>query len=140
MKSDRNGNHNIIYVERGEKVMKTLTAYCTDNGIHNGKVSGIGAVKDIEIGAFDVSQKGYVRKNIEEIMELVSFQGNITLKDDQPFIHAHATLGTHDLDIKGGHMFECTVAVVGEFIITELDTGITRKLDESIGLATLCKE
>lgn len=140
MKSETSGFNHIIYVERGEKVMETLTAYCTDNGIKNGKVSGIGAVEGIEIGAFDFSQKGYVRKNIEAIMELVSFQGNITLKDDQPFIHAHATLGTHDLDIKGGHMFECTVAVVGEFIITKMDTNITRKFDESIGLATMCKE
>jgi len=96
--------------------------------------------KKINMGAFDITSKQYVQSTILDVRELVSFQGNVTLKDGQPFIHAHAIVGTHDLDIKGGHMFECTVAVVGEFIITEIDTNISRKIDETIGLATMCPQ
>lgn len=140
MKSTHNGQNHFIFVEKGEKVMETLTAYCVNKGIRNGKISGIGAVENIELGAYDFSNKEYIKSKMNEIMELVSFQGNITLKDGEPFIHAHATVGTHDLDLKGGHVFECTVAVVGEFILTEIDTHMARKLDEAIGLATLCPE
>ena len=42
-----------IYIEKNEKVMDTLTRFCKDQTISNGKISGIGAVKEIEIGAYD---------------------------------------------------------------------------------------
>jgi len=38
-----------IYIEKNEKVMDTLTRFCRDQAITNGKISGIGAVKEIEI-------------------------------------------------------------------------------------------
>jgi predicted DNA-binding protein with PD1-like motif len=66
--------------------------------------------------------------------------GNITLKDGEPFIHAHITFGDHDMNVKGGHVFEMTVAVVGEFYIRKFDGSIHRELDEDVGLAVCCIE
>ena len=80
MKSTRNGQNHFIFVEKDEKVMETLTAYCMDNGIQNGKISGIGAVENIEMGAYDFSKKEYIKSSMNKIMELVSFQGNISLR------------------------------------------------------------
>ena len=42
-----------IFLEKDEPVIKALTEFCKKNGIQNGEISGIGAVKNIEIGAFD---------------------------------------------------------------------------------------
>ncbi len=127
-----------IFLEKDEPVMKTLTEFCSKNSIQNGEISGIGAVKNIEIGAFDPSSKSYIQKKFDKTHELISCMGNITLKDGEPFIHAHITIGDHDMNVKGGHVFEMTVAVVGEFYIRKIDGSIHRELNGDIGLAVCC--
>ena len=67
-----------IYIEKNEKVMDTLTRFCKDQTISNGKISGIGAVKEIEIGAYDTIGKEYIRKQFPDVWELVSYEGNVT--------------------------------------------------------------
>ncbi len=124
-----------IFLEKDEPVMKTLTEFCSKNSIQNGEISGIGAVKNIEIGAFDPGSKSYIHKKFDKTHELISCMGNITLKDGEPFIHAHITIGDHDMNVKGGHVFEMTVAVVGEFYIRKIDGSIHRELNGDIGLA-----
>jgi predicted DNA-binding protein with PD1-like motif len=39
------------------------------------------------------------------------------------------------MNVKGGHVFEITVAVVGEFYIRNFDGSIHRELNGDIGLA-----
>ena len=128
----------MIYVEKGEKIMGSITSFCKNNGINNAQLSGIGAVKNIEVGAFDIKSKKYIRQNFKDTWELVSYQGNVSLKDNLPFIHAHVTISNHNLDTKGGHLFEATVAAVGEFILKKIDNTVYRELNEDVGLPTLC--
>ena len=73
-------------------VMESLTKFCKDQNIDNGKISGIGAIKEIELGAYDLSNKEYITQSFEEVWELTSFQGNIQLKEGNPFIHAHINI------------------------------------------------
>ena len=138
MEVRQSGENYLVYIQKDEFVMSSLTELCSTNGIKNGQVSGIGAVKDIEIGAYDLESKSYIKKQYLEIYELISFQGNITLKDGKPFIHSHITIGNHNFNTLGGHLFEMKVAVVGEFIIREIDSDACRKLDGEIGLPVWC--
>ncbi len=141
MQSQQNNNSYIIYIEKNEKVMEKLTQFCIDNNISSAQVSGIGAVKNIDLGVYDIEKKDYHHKMFKEIHELISFQGNIALKDGKPFVHAHITIGNHDMDVFGGHLFEMEVAAVGEFILHVFDQETHREIDDDIGLATLnlCK-
>jgi predicted DNA-binding protein with PD1-like motif len=134
-------NSYIVHVEKSEKVVESLTNFCKQNNIHSAQLAGIGAVKNIDIGAYDIDTKDYIHRVFDEILELLSFQGNIALKDGEPFLHAHITLGNHDMEVFGGHLFEMEVAAVGEFIIHDFQNETHRKLNEDIGLATLslCK-
>ena len=74
-----------IYIQKNEKAMDILTQFCVDQKISNARISGIGAVKKTEIGAFDTVAKEYIRKPFPDVWELVSFEGNVTLKDGYPF-------------------------------------------------------
>ena len=134
------GKDYFIYIEKNEKVMDTLTRFCIDKGISNAKLSGIGAVKETEIGAYDTIKKEYIRKEYSDILELVSFEGNITLKDGSPFPHAHVVLSDHNMSTAGGHLFETTVAAVGEFFLMEFDNDAYRELNEDVGLPCICLE
>ena len=118
--------------------MDTLTRFCESEGIDNAKISGIGAVKNTEIGAYDTIKKEYIRKEFSDVLELVSYEGNITLKEGKPFVHAHVVLSDHDMKPYGGHLFETTVAAVGEFFLKRFDGNAFRELNEDVGLPCIC--
>ena len=129
-----------IYIEKNEKVMDTLTRFCRDQAITNAKISGIGAVKQSEIGAYDTVGKEYIRKQFPDVWELVSYEGNVTLKDGDPFVHGHVVLSNHDMKTIGGHLFEMTVAAVGEFFLRKFDNDAYREINEDVGLPCICLE
>ena len=81
---------------------------------------------------------GWLNSLPEDTGELVSCQGNVTLKDGRPFVHAHVTISDHSMRTRGGHLFEATVSAVGEFFLRRVDSSVHRKLDEDIGLPTWC--
>ena len=71
---------------------------------------------------------------------MVSFEGNITIKNKKPFVHAHVVLSDHDMHTFGGHLFETTIAAVGEFFIRNFEGNAYRELNEDIGLPCICLE
>ena len=123
MQYKQDGETFIIYVEQDESIMETLTQFCKDHNVDNGQLSGIGAIKEIDFG-----------DRYDGLWELTSFQGNILLKDGEPFIHAHITLSDHNLNMKGGHLFEAKVGAVGEFVLRKINTDGKREHDPNIGL------
>tara|TARA_B110000438_G_scaffold28507_2_gene27553 strand:- start:6229 stop:6660 length:432 start_codon:yes stop_codon:yes gene_type:complete len=129
-----------IYIEKNEKVMDTLTRFCKKEGISNARISGIGAIMDSEIGAYDTVGKEYIRKQFPEVWELVSFEGNVTLKDGEPFVHAHVVFSDHEMKTIGGHLFEMSVAAVGEFFLRKFENNAFRELNLDVGLPCICLE
>ena len=129
-----------LYIEKNEKIMETVTKFCTEKNINNAKISGIGAVKNTEIGAYDTVTKKYVKKQFNNVLELVSFEGNVTLKDGSAFAHAHVVLSDHEMRTLGGHLFETTVAAVGELFIREFEGDAYRKMNDDIGLPCICQK
>jgi predicted DNA-binding protein with PD1-like motif len=134
MQYKQDGDTYIVYVEQDEAIMETLTQFCIDRNIVNGQLSGIGAIKGIDFGAYDLENKKYIRYMYEDLWELTSYQGNVLLKDGKPFIHAHITISDHEMNVKGGHLFEAKVGAVGEFILRKIDTNGKREHDSNIGL------
>ena len=137
MQYEKDGDTYIIYLEQGESIMATLTEFCIDHQIKNGQISGIGAIKEIELGSYDLKNQKYITHKLDETWELTSYQANIQLKDEEPFIHAHINISDHDLIVKGGHLFEAKVAVVGEFILTNINSSGKRLFNPNIGLACM---
>ena len=131
----KSGKSYLVYLEKGESVVDVLTNFCKDNNILNGKITGIGAVNNIEFGSYDTKSKKYIKKAFKEDHELISYNGNIMLLDDEPFIHAHCTIGNHEMEIFGGHVFQMNIAVVGEFIIQKINGNSKRSFNDEIGLA-----
>ena len=129
-------NTYLVYLEKGEEIVDELTKFCIEYHILNGHISGIGAVNNIELGAYDTKAGEYIKKIFEYDHELITYQGNIMLLDDKPFIHAHITIGNHNMEIFGGHLFSANIAVVGEFIIHKIDGKAKRTYNDEIGLAT----
>lgn len=136
-----------IRLERGEEVIKTLTDFCIQNGIHHAWVSGIGAVERAKIGYYDLEKQEYFSQVHTEPHEVVSMTGNVALVDHEnvsadgagakPFLHVHTVLSNTKNEAFGGHVFEAYVAVTLEVELVVYKEPLTRTHDDTIGLKLL---
>ena len=128
-----NGGY-LVRIERGEEITKALTTFLKKKQILAGTVMGLGGIADVELGFYDLSARTYLRKTISGNLELVYYMGNITLVDDEPFIHAHAVVSGADFHAYSGHFFSARVAVTGEFTVHPAGWEVVRSLDDYTGL------
>ncbi|HQU71849.1 MAG TPA: DUF296 domain-containing protein [Calditrichia bacterium] len=124
----------LVRLYRGFQVMETLKKVLKAKKITAGSIQGIGALEDIELGYYHLDKKEYSRKTLSGTWELVSWMGNISYLDSQPFIHAHAVLSDAEMNTRGGHFFEALVAVTLEAYIVTAPEEIIRLHDEETGL------
>ena len=74
---------------------------------------------------------------LDEQLELVSLIGDVTLKDGEPIVHAHAVIGRKDGTAHGGHLLEARVRPTCEAIVTESPVPLEKVLDPESGLALI---
>jgi predicted DNA-binding protein with PD1-like motif len=124
----------LLKLERGDEIMSTLEAFVAAHGDGAALIHGLGAVKDVEIGYFELHTREYHRKQVAEDLELLSFLGNAVLVDGKPVVHAHVVLSDGSFQAFGGHLFKGTIAVTGEFFVQFGGLKATRRLEDFCGL------
>ncbi len=139
MKTLRRNGSTLFILQKGDRLIETLTPELARLEIRGATISGLGALKDVELGYYELDHKEYIRKTFSEDYELISLSGNVALKDGQPFIHVHAALGDSRFQVFGGHLFEATVAVTAEISVLPFDFAPAREMDPAIGLGLICK-
>ncbi|ATH07367.1 hypothetical protein BIY24_05270 [Halobacteriovorax marinus] len=138
MKYVKEGNLVFVVIDKGEDLFSSLYKVQSELGFLGAQVSGIGALKDIEIGFFHCDEKNYDRTTIESEKELLALNGNFTFNEGKPFYHLHTVLGNEDYTTSGGHLFSATVAVTCEVYLQVHNIRIERKPNTEIGL-NLCE-
>jgi predicted DNA-binding protein with PD1-like motif len=119
----------------GEEVFSGLIAFAEDRRITAAWVQGLGALSRAEIGYFDMESRVYLRKKIDEEVELAGLIGNLALVEGKPFPHLHVTLSRRDSIVMGGHLFEGHTSATVEIMITNFaGSRLERKPDELTGL------
>ena len=125
----------LIRLPQGKDLVEAVTHECRHRGIEMGVVSVIGAVQGATIGYYDQSEKVYRSRHIDGGLEIVSCQGNITLKDRAVMVHAHIVLADAEGNTYGGHLMSPTTLFAGEAHIQELEgKPRERGYDETTGL------
>jgi predicted DNA-binding protein with PD1-like motif len=122
-------------LSRGGDLLGELMDVCGREKISLGRVEVIGAVERARLGYYHQVSKEYRTLALNEPLEIASFQGNISVRDDGPFVHAHITLANERGMTFGGHLLSGSVVFAAEFII-ETFTGpsFVRTFDEDTGL------
>ncbi|MEW6276624.1 MAG: PPC domain-containing DNA-binding protein [Bacillota bacterium] len=123
-------------LKKGDDLLAALTRECADAGIELGEVRALGAVSRARVGYYDQVARRYEYVDLDTPLEILALVGNVSLKDGQPFVHAHITLGDREGRAWGGHLAEGTVVFAGEFIIREYlsEERFERRFDEETGL------
>ena len=119
----------------GKDLIGAVESFCVQNEIQTAVFFVIGAVMSATLGSYDQDQQVYVTYKKEEPLEIVSCTGNVSLKDGQVAVHAHAVLADVDGRTTGGHLFSETVIYAGEMYLQELlGRPPEREYDETTGL------
>lgn len=119
---------------RGEEIVSFIAAIAKREAVRAASVSGIGVLRNSELGYFDYEKKKYLKKILPDEMELLSLAGNVTVSEGEPFVHCHAVLSGRDFQTAGGHLFRGEVAVTAEVFIQVLEGEITRTFNPATSL------
>ena len=135
MKYKINNDRLFISLQTGDELVTSITDVLIKEKINSGLINGIGAINKVELGFYNLELKEYNKKLFSKDYELTSLMGNITLKDDNPFIHVHINISDDNFNVFGGHLFSAFTAASAEIIILLNDENIRRELDKDVGLS-----
>ncbi len=133
-------------LKKGDDLLGAFSRLCLEANIRLGKVQAIGAVSKAVVGFYLQEPREYVTLDYNYHQEIISLQGNISIKDGVPFVHAHVALSDGRGKLYGGHLMEGTEVFACEYIINEYipemadvkedkeDTTFTRSYDDETGL------
>lgn len=96
----------VFRAEHDSEFVQFLTEFAKEKKIKKAFFTAIGAVKRAKLGYYDQQKHEYISFPVEGPHEIASCIGNISLKNGEPFVHAHAVLADEKGDTKAGHFFE----------------------------------
>ncbi len=134
MQIKRSGSRLYVVLAKEEPLIATLKQVMIEHSIQSGAIQGIGALKEVRMGFYHLSQKKYHEETFPKEYELISLDGNMSWFQEDPIVHCHVAIGDDDFKVYGGHLFEAKVAVTTEIQMEVGDIRIQRRFDECIGL------
>ncbi|HLJ59229.1 MAG TPA: PPC domain-containing DNA-binding protein [bacterium] len=137
MDAQRFGRCRVMRLDPGDEIMATLLDFATHEGLGGATVHGIGAFSRVGLRYFDIKEKRYKTRTLDEQVEVVSLLGSIGLDRNGPVIHIHASVSDAQTCTHSGHLSEGIVRPTLELFLTMLDGELRRKKDPDTGLELL---
>ncbi len=129
------GRYFLVRAEHDSDIIVFIMEFAKKNKITLATFAAIGALKSAKLGFYDQQKHKYFETVLSVPQEVASCVGNISLKDDEPFVHAHAVLADQYEKVSAGHLLEGKV-FAAEIHLTELlGKQILRKPDAVTGLS-----
>ena len=120
----------------GSDLVEEIERHCAEHGITAAQVTVIGAVRRARYAYYEQGEQRYLDLETDTHHEITGFVGNISLREDRPFLHAHATFADGGAGGVGGHLRRGTEVFAAEVMIRELGgVSLIRLHDEETGLA-----
>lgn len=135
-----NNQRHVVILEPGEKVIASLEKLAVQEKLGAYSITGIGAIKNVELGFYELEKRDYIRKTFSHgDYELLTLNGNTSSKEGKPYVHIHTSFSDESFHVFGGHLFEAECAVTAEIILLPLaDQLLMREFDPRVGLQTIC--
>ncbi len=95
-----------IILEAGDEVIRCLAAFARLEGLSRAEFSGLGSLKEVLLGCFELNGEPTVSVPISEQVGVASLIGNILLSNGEPRVEPHAVLRTADGGAWGGRLLE----------------------------------
>jgi uncharacterized protein len=120
----------------GCDLLGELSEICREKNVRLGWLKGLGAVRKACQAYYDQHTHEYQPLEIDRPLEITHLVGNVSVKDGNPFVHAHVTLADEEGHAYGGHLAPGTIVFACEFTLEALSGGaLERPFDETTGLS-----
>jgi hypothetical protein len=127
----------LLRFESGDHVVEPLTALLRQAGIGFAWINGLGALRWVRLSYWNAATRDYEPHEFEEQVEVVSLIGNASLRDGEPALHLHISLGRSDLSMYGGHFNDAIVHPNLEVWLQPERTPVRRELEPATGAPVL---
>lgn len=125
----------VLSLDNHTEIMEALAAFCSENKILAGSITGLGAVNEATFRFLDPATKQYVDKTFAEQMEITNLTGNISQKDGKPYLHVHITASKRDYTCVGGHLLSARINGACELVVEQYPGAVIgRRQDQETGL------
>lgn len=123
-------------LDTGSDLVTEIERFCAEQGVAAAQVTVIGAVRQARYAYYEQNDRRYRELGSQTHHEIVGFTGNVSLKEDRPFLHAHATFADAAGETVGGHLLRGCEVFAAEVMIREMSgASLVRMPDEETGLA-----
>ena len=120
----------------GTDLLSEIERFCVEQEIRSAWISVVGAVSHAAFGYYEQEERRYLELSSDYHHEIISFTGNVSMRDGKPFVHAHAGFASREGGAVGGHLLPGCTVFVGEVTIREMSgVDLERVPDEITGLA-----
>ncbi len=127
----------VVVMAKGDEAFGQLVAFASENAVTAAGLTAVGAAREVTLGYFDPEISDYRSTEFSEQLEVLSLVGDIAVKDGEPAVHAHITLGRKNSSTIGGHLQRLTVWPTLEVVITETPVHLAKTVDPETGLALI---
>lgn len=137
-----------VFVGKGDydaDLLGQINQFCRENNIRSGMVNAIGAIKNLKLGYYKQDVKQYVTLD-EDLsdkgpFEIVSCNGNVSIKDGEPFCHLHIVASDREGKCFGGHLLPGVKIFALEFVVHSFEgEELHRGIDEVTKLPLWVKD
>ncbi|MCX8189149.1 MAG: DNA-binding protein [Nitrososphaeria archaeon] len=129
----------VARLKTGSDLLLSLKEIVEKNGISAGVIlSGVGllekaCIRNVKVipERFPILDEHRIIVSFNGPLEILSLSGNISLTENKPSLHVHATLSYYNgasIKVVGGHVIEgCKIFSFAEIIIMEIDNILMKK-------------
>lgn len=116
----------LLVLSPGDELIRSLIAFARRHDIDGAMISGVGTVREIELGTWSSQRNEHVRHTFIEELDVCTIAGNLALLDGEPMPHIHAVFARSDCSTIGGHVFEAVCATSVEIAIQTTQAPLER--------------
>ncbi len=129
------GRNFIVRAKHDSDIIIFLNNVAKKHGITTATFTVIGALKSAKLGFYDQDKHEYLENLLLTPQEIATCVGNISTKEGEPFVHAHAVLADRNGNTKGGHLLEGKVFAAEVHLFELIGEIIVRRNDAVTGLS-----
>ncbi len=126
-----------LIFEAGDDVIAETIRFAKEQNVTAASLSGIGGFSQATLGYFVRDRKEYEPIAIEQQVELLSLIGNVAMRGEEPFLHAHAVVAHRGGSVSGGHLLAARVFPTLELFVDVYEYALRKTDRPEIGIATI---
>ena len=124
----------LVRLNPGDEIVASLAEVARQEKITLAMVQGLGAVKRVVMGVYNVATQEYKANTMEGVFEMLSLTGTLDTMQGKPYSHFHISIGDAQGHAYGGHLNEAVISATAEIVITKLPGKAERIKDAETGL------